>query len=205
MADNTTLPGTGEVYASDDIGSVKYQRVKLSFGADGSAADWDGTQHIGEVGGNSDHVEIAITGSTTPAYSLNDVVGGKLTITSAMRISNGKGVLQSITMYDTANVHPGLECLIYRQDPANGTYTDNAAFALNTTDAGFLLHHVTISVSDWVQMGGTNLWVADVANIAKVVKASGSNANLYAVLIATGTFTLTSTTQLRAAFGFLRD
>lgn len=37
MADNTTLnPGTGgDVYGSDDIGGVKYQRVKLITGADG--------------------------------------------------------------------------------------------------------------------------------------------------------------------------
>lgn len=37
MADNTTLnPGTGgDVVASDDIGGVKYQRVKLVLGADG--------------------------------------------------------------------------------------------------------------------------------------------------------------------------
>ena len=36
MADNTVLPGTGETYASDDISSVKYQRVKLIHGNDGS-------------------------------------------------------------------------------------------------------------------------------------------------------------------------
>lgn len=41
MADNTTLnAGTGgDVIASDDIGGVKHQRVKLSLGADGTAAD----------------------------------------------------------------------------------------------------------------------------------------------------------------------
>lgn len=36
MSDNTTLPGTGEVYASDDIAGVKFPRVKLIHGADGS-------------------------------------------------------------------------------------------------------------------------------------------------------------------------
>lgn len=35
MADNTTLPGTGEVIAADEIGGVKYQRLKFIFGADG--------------------------------------------------------------------------------------------------------------------------------------------------------------------------
>jgi len=39
MADNTTLPGTGEVIASDDIGGVKYQRVKISHGVNGVAVD----------------------------------------------------------------------------------------------------------------------------------------------------------------------
>jgi hypothetical protein len=39
MSDNTTLPGTGDVIASDDIGGVKYQRVKLTHGGDGEAVD----------------------------------------------------------------------------------------------------------------------------------------------------------------------
>lgn len=41
MADNTTInAGTGgDVIASDDIGGVKHQRVKVEFGADGSATD----------------------------------------------------------------------------------------------------------------------------------------------------------------------
>lgn len=41
MADNTVLnAGTGgDTIASDDIGGVKYQRVKLGIGADGAASD----------------------------------------------------------------------------------------------------------------------------------------------------------------------
>lgn len=40
MADNVTLPGTGAAVASDDVGGVQYQRVKLTLGAD-NAADMD--------------------------------------------------------------------------------------------------------------------------------------------------------------------
>ncbi len=36
MSDNSTLPGTGDVYASDDIGGVKFPRVKLIYGPDGT-------------------------------------------------------------------------------------------------------------------------------------------------------------------------
>jgi hypothetical protein len=41
MADNTTLnAGTGgDVIATDDIGGVKYQRVKVTYGGDGTAQD----------------------------------------------------------------------------------------------------------------------------------------------------------------------
>jgi hypothetical protein len=41
MADNTTLnPGaSGDIIATDDIGGVKHQRVKIEHGADGSATD----------------------------------------------------------------------------------------------------------------------------------------------------------------------
>ena len=48
MADNTTLnAGTGgDVIATDDIGGVKYQRVKVAFGADGSATDASATSPL---------------------------------------------------------------------------------------------------------------------------------------------------------------
>jgi hypothetical protein len=41
MADNVAItPGTGATVAADDIGGVLHQRVKISVGADGTAADW---------------------------------------------------------------------------------------------------------------------------------------------------------------------
>lgn len=39
MADNSQPGGVGDIYATDDIGGVKHQRVKVEFGADGSATD----------------------------------------------------------------------------------------------------------------------------------------------------------------------
>jgi hypothetical protein len=35
MPDNVTLPGTGAVVATDDIGGFQHQRVKFTLGADG--------------------------------------------------------------------------------------------------------------------------------------------------------------------------
>ncbi len=40
MADNIAVtPGSGALIAADEVGGAKYQRVKLSLGADGSVAD----------------------------------------------------------------------------------------------------------------------------------------------------------------------
>jgi hypothetical protein len=38
MADNVTLPGDGSVVASDDVGGVQYQYVKLDVGGDGASS-----------------------------------------------------------------------------------------------------------------------------------------------------------------------
>ena len=44
MADNISVnQGTQTVMAADDLSSVYYPRVKISVGADGVAADWQGT------------------------------------------------------------------------------------------------------------------------------------------------------------------
>lgn len=42
MADNLSItPGSGKVVAADDVGGIFHQRVKISVGGDGSAADLD--------------------------------------------------------------------------------------------------------------------------------------------------------------------
>ena len=47
MADNINItPGQGDVLAADDIGSVKYQRTKQTFGADGTATDVSATNPL---------------------------------------------------------------------------------------------------------------------------------------------------------------
>jgi hypothetical protein len=37
MVDNVTLPGTGEIIATDDVGGAQYQRIKLVVSTEGSA------------------------------------------------------------------------------------------------------------------------------------------------------------------------
>jgi len=64
MANNTTLPGTGDVIADEDIGGVKYQLVKL---VDGTAA---GTGRVAGSAGNGLAVDV-----TRIAAGTNEVGG----------------------------------------------------------------------------------------------------------------------------------
>lgn len=84
MADNTTIAAMsgGDVIATDDIGGVKHQRVKIGHGADGSYAD-------------------ASSAAPLPvAVSSSSVVGsGKATVTTAgTRVQLATNAAVSVTV-----------------------------------------------------------------------------------------------------------
>lgn len=71
MADNTTLnPGVGgDVIATDDIAGVKYQRIKIGFGEEGTYLDVSDTDPLPVLGPLTDAelraAAIAVTGGLT--------------------------------------------------------------------------------------------------------------------------------------------
>lgn len=95
MADNTTINAGsgGDTIASDDIGGVKYQRVKVGAGSDGSYADADATHpipvQVGDTAGQANVVtgdagqgaqviagarkEVTFTTTTAQAVASTDV------------------------------------------------------------------------------------------------------------------------------------
>ena len=78
MADDVTLPGTGDIVAADEIAGKKHQRVKVQFGVDGSATDVS----------SSDPLPVTISGAATAAHQVTqngylDGVEGLLTTIDA--------------------------------------------------------------------------------------------------------------------------
>jgi len=100
MADNTTLnTGTGgDVIATDDIGGIKHQRVKVQWGTDGTATDVQDTAaaslpvRLRSESTNSDS-------STTPLAG-----GGSWTSTSFDTVTEG-ALLTSFLFSDQAGTH----------------------------------------------------------------------------------------------------
>lgn len=98
MADNfTTNAGSGgDTFAADDIGGVKYARVKVAFGTDGSATDASASDPLpvtgtitAQDGGGSltvdGTVSAAQSGSwtVTAAHAITGIGDGRKTVTSA--------------------------------------------------------------------------------------------------------------------------
>jgi hypothetical protein len=138
-----------------------------------------------------------ITVSASPDYSAGDSIGGKITLTNAVRVTGGLSKLQTITILDNANQKPEGTILIFNADPAAATITDNAAFVFST-DAGKVVATVAVATANYVTIDSKAL--ACIGAIEKVVQSTTTT--LYAAFVTTGTPNLAATTDIQIAFGF---
>ena len=102
MADNTTLnAGTGgDVIASDDIGGIKFQRVKPAWGVDGSAVDTSEASPL-PVAAYGELVE-AIEAMRFAVQALTRSIGQMMPDTAArMRVNIEAGTLPTVTTVTT--------------------------------------------------------------------------------------------------------
>ncbi len=160
-----------------------------------------GEAHVGQVGG------LAVPVSATPAiaaglFHAGDNVGGKLTFTNAMRINGGSGTLQRLFIVDTANQKAPLELVIFSQNPAAATLTDNAAFVFST-DIQYAVARITIPTQDWVTINGIAL--LHLRNLGIPIVTTGAQRNLYGglvTLVSPPTYTLNC---LRVDLGIYND
>jgi hypothetical protein len=232
MPDNIAVtPGTGATVSTEEIttlngGAVSAQHVQRIIPAirtaDGTAVDVttaapmpisdgggsltvDGTlslsgeAHIGQTGGAT----VVLTNTpviTTTAYTAGDQVGAKFTLTNALRISSGTGAIVSLSLVDLGNQKAALDLIIFDADFTAGT--DNAAWAWNTADYNKVLGVISIAAADYVTIGGEA--IATKRGLSLLVAANGT-ANLYGVLVTSGTPTYTSTTDLRLRLGLIQD
>lgn len=147
-----------------------------------AAGDTTGTARVG-------HWRTAFkstpTVGTGTAYAAGDVVGVLNTLTNAVRISGGNGVIRSVTVSNKSGVADpaiALRAWFFDSNPSGSTFTDNAA--LNIVDADITK---VIGFVDLPGTGGTatgaEVWCNKSIDLHAV--ASGS-ANLFMVLESRG-------------------
>lgn len=154
------------------------------------------------VGGYTKNIKDTTAVSTSPAYTAGDAVGGKRTLTDALRTSNGSAILESITLLDRANQKAAMELIIFDSDPSAATITDNSAFVYSTDDLK-VLARITIAATDYVTLNSKA--IAQLRGLGVTLKGANNNTNLYAALVTTGTPTYAATTDVQITFGFLQD
>lgn len=160
MADNTllNLGSGGDTIASDDIGGVKYQRVKLIHGADGSnAGDVQLTAGLPIVGSNATRV----TGAWTSATAGNTTI--------VLPVTGFSSVV--ITMSTTSTITGGAVAFEGSDDGGS-----NYKFAVSTQLTNSPVVHNT-----W------NIAVADLAWFAQVAGFTHVRLRLSTVITGTGT------------------
>lgn len=179
----------GTMQAVDTYGAQTVSMTQVGYGSANAVY----------VGGTS-QVRVTPTVTAASAYTAGNVVGGVLTFASAVQSTVLSGVLESVTVVVKSNYTGGFKLYLFDSTPGT-TFTDKTAPAVTTADASKFLDFVTLSSAD--QGLGTNntYYVAD--NIGKSLKLVGTS--LYGVLVAVGTPTFTTTTDVVVTASILKD
>lgn len=144
----------------------------------------------------------------TSAYGDGDCVGGLEEIVNVSRIdfpgsTNGSGVvLQDILLYDRDQVKADLMLYFFIQEPADSTFTDQAAADLDVLDIGKLHAAVSIAGSDYVDFGSISVWTKTGLGIV----LTPGDTSLWVALVTNGsTPDYTNANALGFQIGFLQD
>jgi hypothetical protein len=198
MADNVAITaGTGTSIAADDIGSVFYQRVKTTWGPDGTANDTDVATGKPMPVQLRSSTGIALEGSNasvtfTPAatsHTAGDCVGAAGEFTS-MGTSGARIMITSATLYidNTAALATAWRLHLYNVTPTSAI-ADDAAWDFADADVTQYLGYIDLpSTATDI---GTNQW-AQVDGLNKQIKLSGTSVFAYLQNLSTVTTTATA-------------
>lgn len=180
MADDVTLPGTGAVVSTDDIGGSHRQRIKVTLGPDGTAtADLAG-RDVGNSEGGALYVDqrqkctvLTVTSSglttATTTYVSGDQMGTEITAANAVRQSGLSGTVVHATLLDKKNVVGAVDLYVFAA--ATTPAADNAANAWSDADAANLLAIVEFA---YPKASGNNRLAHAINLPVKIVPAATS-------------------------------
>lgn len=140
--------------------------------------------------------------SSGTAYAAGDLIGGKLTFSSAVRVTSGTALLHSVVLADNDKQNVSIDLLLFRKDPASTTFTDNSALDVADSDLRNLVGHVSIDAGDYTSLNDNSLATVPAVNLpVQVVSAQ----TLYGCLVSRGTPTYTTSSGLQVMLGLLQD
>ncbi len=167
-------------------------------GAGGASGSSEG--HLGEVGGSTIITTVTLTAGTT-AYSANDIFADTQPIAGAMRVTGGKGVLDSLLVIDLDDQGVDFDFVLMQDHGSLGT--ENSAVTIADADALKVLGTVPVLTSDYVDL--INSQVATLRNVGLPVQATAGTTSLHLGVITRGAPTLQTVDSVIVKLGWLRD
>ena len=172
--------------------------------AEAPLAKVTGTAHGDKFGLDTDILGASKLLRVTPvitltAYVAKDSVGGVMTLTNAMRINAGTGVLESLIITDRIKQNAEFEVHFFS---TTFTATDAGIFAPTDTQVEdtFL---GTVIVSTYISNSVNS--TATVKNIGLLLNSASASKDIFATLVCTGTPDYTNASDLTVVFGILQD
>ncbi len=137
---------------------------------------------------NSVAFSVAMT-TDTGAYASGDLIADTQQLNGFFNKSDGKGVVNSITLFDREENAVALYVLFHQTSTSMGTENSAPNISDANAEAG-ILGIVAVSSADWVDIGTCR--VATIRNIGLPVSAASGTDDLYASIVnGTGTPTYT--------------
>jgi len=133
-------------------------------------------------------------------YSPNNVVGGKLSIANAVRVSGGSGIIQTVSVHKKSAQSSPVDIYFFHTDPANSTFTDKAALALNVADLPYLIG--VAHCTDQIDNGTPK--TAQAPSVSLPFKLA-TGTTLFAVPVIRGTDVYASTSDVIINVGILQN
>lgn len=195
MADNVTIPATGSgtatpVVATDDVGGVHFQKIKINVGGNGVDTDLSATNplpvSVGATLVTPFELSLTVTRpNDTTTYASGDSIADStsaptaFTISGFGRVNGGGGVIQHVILTDSLApaLKAQLELWIFRSSYTNNN--DNAAIAFSDADNDKVIAVIPLGGSPSV--GGANCMYE--AEVFKPYVTGGASTSLWFALV----------------------
>lgn len=211
MADNVlrTTVGSGDTFATDDISTVHYQRIKITDGTADSTTHWTIVAGGAYVVNHVDQVDLAITPTIdTAVYADGDRLGAVGTFSNAARASGGTGTVVGARMVDDAGSNFDIELWLFQASPTM-VNADNGVFDItdaNIATAGWVgtldflaANSKLVSTTNRVCPG---TWLNGPPSLPYVTSGSSS---LFGIMKARGAYDAAATDDLVVTITVIRD
>jgi hypothetical protein len=140
-----------------------------------------GTNVIGVTRGSSSVIDVVLSLDTN-AYATGDVLADTQEVANVFPGAAGAALLHSVSVNDKSDQGQGMDLVFMCTNVSIGT--ENSAVSIADDDADKILGIVSISSSDFIDLGGCR--VATLTGIGLVLKACAASTSLYVAAISRG-------------------